>query len=90
MDDLEAPDDSAREREADRVAADAMIPEAEWKPFRGQGTPSREDVIDVAGSIRVHPAIVAGRIRKETKNYRLFSGLIGNRKLRVLFIRPER
>jgi HTH-type transcriptional regulator / antitoxin HigA len=89
VDDLEAPDDSAREREADRVAADAMIPEAEWKSFRGQGTPSREDVMDFAASVRIHPAIVAGRIRKETQNYRLFSGLIGNRKVRVLFARPE-
>jgi HTH-type transcriptional regulator/antitoxin HigA len=89
VDDLEAPNDSAREREADRVAANAMIPEAEWKSFRGQGAPSREDVMDFAASLRVHPAIVAGRIRKETKNYRLFSGLIGNRKLRVLFARPE-
>jgi HTH-type transcriptional regulator/antitoxin HigA len=89
VDDLEAPDDSVREREADRVAADAMIPEAQWKSFRGRGTPSREDVMDFAASLRVHPAIVAGRIRKETKNYRLFSGLIGNRKVRVLFARPE-
>ena len=89
VDDLEAPDDSAREREADRAAADAMIPQAEWKSFRGQGTPSREDVMDFAASLRVHPAIVAGRIRKETQNYRLFSGLIGNRKVRVLFARSE-
>jgi HTH-type transcriptional regulator/antitoxin HigA len=88
LDDLEAPHDSKRERDADRTAANAMIPEADWKTFRQQGTPSREDIVRFAASARVHPAIVAGRIRKETGNYRLFSGLIGNRGVRVLFAQP--
>jgi HTH-type transcriptional regulator / antitoxin HigA len=89
LDDLEAPDESPREREADRIAANAMIPETEWKTFRQQGLPSRDDIVHFAASLRVHPAIVAGRIRKETKNYRLFSGLIGNRKVRALFAQTE-
>jgi len=89
LDDLEAPDDNKRERDADRMAANAMIPEADWKAFRQQGAPSREDIVRFAASARVHPAIVAGRIRKETGNYQLFSGLIGNRSVRVLFAQPE-
>ncbi len=89
LDDLEAPDDSRREREADRVATNAMIAEADWKTFRQQGTPSREDIVRFAASVRVHPAIVAGRYRNETKNYKVFSDLIGNRKVRGMFGRNE-
>jgi HTH-type transcriptional regulator/antitoxin HigA len=85
LDDLEAPDDSRLEREADRAAVRAMIGEADWKRFRQQGTPAREDVIRFAASVRVHPAIVAGRYRKETNNFRVFSDLVGNRKVRAMF-----
>jgi HTH-type transcriptional regulator/antitoxin HigA len=66
-----------------------MIAEADWKTFRQQGTPSREDIVRFAASVRVHPAIVAGRYRNETKNYKLFSDLIGNRKVRAMFGRNE-
>ena len=31
------------------------------------------------------PAIVAGRYRKETGNYTLFTGLVGNRQVRAMF-----
>lgn len=89
LDDLEAPDDSAREQDADRAAADAMIPEADWRAFRAQGSPSRDDIEQFAASLRIHPAIVAGRIRKETQHYRLFSNLVGNRKVRVLFAQTD-
>jgi HTH-type transcriptional regulator/antitoxin HigA len=89
LDDLEAPDDNKRERAADHVASSAMIAEADWKTFRRQGTPSREDIVRFAASVRVHPAIVAGRYRNETKNYKLFSDLIGNRKVRAMFGRNE-
>jgi HTH-type transcriptional regulator / antitoxin HigA len=86
LDDLEAPDDSRLEREADSVAARAMISDAEWKTFRQHGVPSRNDVVRFAGSVRVHPAIVAGRYRKETNNFRVFSDLIGNRKVRAMLL----
>jgi HTH-type transcriptional regulator/antitoxin HigA len=85
LDDLEAAGDSRLEREADRAAARAMIGEADWKTFRQHGTPSRDDVIRFAASIRVHPAIVAGRYRKDTNNFRFFSDLIGNRRVRAMF-----
>ena len=89
LDDLEAADDSRLEREADRAAVRAMISDADWKSFRQQGTPSREDVIRFAASVRVHPAIVAGRYRKETNNFRVFSDLIGNRRVRAMFAQQK-
>lgn len=89
LDDLEATDESKGERDADRTASQAMIPETAWVRWREEGTPSRDDIVQFAASIRVHPAIVAGRYRKETGNYKLFSGLIGNRKVRAMFGQTE-
>jgi len=85
LDDLETPDKSRREQEADRAAVNAMIAEADWTAFRRGGVPKREGIVNFAASVRVHPAIVAGRYRKETGHYKVFTDLIGNRKVRRLF-----
>jgi len=37
--------------------------------------------------LQIHPAIVAGRVRYERKNYSLFSGLVGYRQAQPQF--PE-
>ncbi len=87
LDDLDADNNSKKEKEADREAAQAMIPENEWKKWRKSAAPSKDDIIDFAAQNRVHPAIVAGRYRKETRNYKIFSDMIGNRKVRAMFRR---
>ena len=56
-----------------------MIPEKNWNLAKVRETLSAEDAVAFAfaGEISVHPAIVAGRLRHEEKNYRLLSHLIG-------------
>ena len=51
--------------------------------WAGAGDPER----DLPGEHRwdIHPAIVAGRIRHETGNYRLLSQLVGTGKVRQQF-----
>lgn len=71
-------EDWSFEEEADTLAQNALIPSDAWSESKliGRATPSR--VIAFAQSINVHPAVVAGRIRKETKNYRLLSQFVGS------------
>lgn len=71
-------EDWSIEDEADQLAQVALIPEEAWKKAQliERATPSR--VISFAQSINVHPAIVAGRVRKETQNYRLLSQFVGS------------
>ena len=40
---------------------------------------------DLANEIKVHPAIIAGKMRYEFNAYRLLNNLIGNKELRKLF-----
>ena len=47
--------------------------------------PATLSVIYFANILGVHPAIVAGRIRQETGNYRLLSQLVGTGKVRQQF-----
>lgn len=71
-------EDWSIEDEADQLAQDSLIPNDAWIASRlpHHATPSK--VIAFAQSINVHPAIVAGRVRKETKNYRLLSQFVGS------------
>lgn len=85
LDDLEAADETRAEREADRLAMNAMIPEADWKAWREDAKPSRASLLEFASSIRVHPSIVAGRHRRETGNYKAFTDLVGCREVRSMF-----
>lgn len=67
--------DAEIEQEADKGAQDALIPPEAWSQSNLLNDPTTENVIDFAKSIRISPAIVAGRVRREKKNYRLLTNL---------------
>ena len=77
IDDLDRVNPQRVEAEADAMAQEALIPEKSWAVARVRETLSSEDAIAFADEIGVHPAIVAGRLRHEEKNFRLLSHLIG-------------
>jgi HTH-type transcriptional regulator/antitoxin HigA len=77
IDDLDRPNHECIESEADAMAQEALIPQNLWDNAKVRGTLSAEDAIVFADEIGVHHAIVAGRLRHDTKNYRLLSQLIG-------------
>lgn len=77
IDDLDRAHSHSVETEADAMAKEALIPERSWSHAKVRASLSSEDAIAFAEKISVHPAIVAGRLRHEEKNYRLLSHLIG-------------
>ena len=85
VDDLELAGDDVRETEADEWAQEALIPSDEWDNGMIQGKPTTLDVVHFAHRVGVHPAIVAGRVRYRTGNYRLLSQLVGTGKVRQQF-----
>ena len=85
VDDLDLPGDDAREAEADEWAQEALIPRDEWDRSMIWAEPATLNVIYLANSLGIHPAIVAGRIRHESSNYRLLSQLVGTGKVRQQF-----
>jgi len=64
------------EDRADKLAEEALIPPDLWKNAKVRKTYSVEDALELAEAAEVHPAIVAGRVRFETGNWRLLSGVI--------------
>jgi HTH-type transcriptional regulator / antitoxin HigA len=77
IDDLDRTNLQTVEGEADAMAQEALIPNKSWSAAKVRQTLASEDVIAYADEIGVHPAIVAGRLRHEEKNFRLLSHLIG-------------
>jgi len=77
IDDLDRPNPEHIENEADEMAQEALIPRDRWDAAKVKETLLSEDAIAFADEIGIHPAIVAGRLRHETKNFRLLSHLIG-------------
>jgi HTH-type transcriptional regulator/antitoxin HigA len=86
LDDLDASSEDRREVEANRIAREAFIPRISWKRSEAYLSPSRENIDTLSRELKIHPAIIAGRIRRETGNYQLFSDLIGNGEVRKLFL----
>ncbi len=64
------------EDEADEGARDALIPRDAWATAAVRKTHAQHDAIALAQQLGIHPAVVAGRLRWETENWRLLSGLV--------------
>lgn len=74
-----------RENEADTFAGDILIPNDIWKKSPASKLKMPEAVIHLAKTLGIHPAIVAGRIRHETKDFRILNNLVGHKQTRSLF-----
>ncbi len=87
-DDLDTePEQDPHESEADQLAGEAIISEREWSRSAASRLCTAEAAERLASQLQIHPAIVAGRMRHEFKNYRLLTNLVGHRQVRKLF--PE-
>jgi len=73
------------EKEADKLASEALIPTKQWIKAGLSRTYSAETVRAFAEELRINAAIPAGRIRYEKKNYTLLKELVGANKVRILF-----
>jgi HTH-type transcriptional regulator/antitoxin HigA len=81
--DAEAEDEI--EIEADEMTRHGLIPKKVWdsKPIKGKATTKR--VYALAEKLKIHPAIIAGRVRFEQNNYKLLSKHVGSKQIRRHF-----
>lgn len=73
------------ELDADQLAQDALIPPEIWNDGILLENPGPMAVVQMAWEARVHPAIIAGRVRYETGNYHLLSQFVGKGEMRRQF-----
>lgn len=71
-----------RENEADEWAEEALIPADLWAAAGLKSQASYSGIIAFSQRVGIHPAIVAGRLRHETRNFRAFAPLLGTGEVR--------
>jgi len=86
-DDLELKEGDSREIEADNTAREALVPRKSWEDSAVRYVRSPDAVKELAKQIHVHPAVVAGRVQFESKDFAVLSSLLGHGSVRSLF--PE-
>ena len=74
-----------RENEADEIAQKAFVPKKIWENDLVRVQPSAKNVVNLSERLKIHPAIIAGRIRFERRNYKLLSKYVGSREVRKHF-----
>jgi len=78
--------ESDLEAEADEFAKSALIPNEVWRRSFVRFSASSEEVIQFALKRELSPAVVAGRIRRERKDWKLFNDLVGLGSVRKLLL----
>lgn len=84
FDDLDA-DDNDVEKEADKLAGNALVPDNVWETALARYLQTSESICELAAELQISPAIIAGRIRRETNNYMILTDLVGQGEVRKLF-----
>lgn len=87
-DDIAFVDDTTRlsadniEAEANKIASESFIPRLVWKRSDAYLRPSKSSVEELARELRIHPAIIVGRIQRERGDYSILRELLGQNEIR--------
>jgi HTH-type transcriptional regulator/antitoxin HigA len=71
-----------KEAQADEWAEEALVPHEIWETSEARRNPTPMSVVNLSKALQVHPAIVAGKVRFEQRNYRLLSHFVGTGEVR--------
>jgi HTH-type transcriptional regulator/antitoxin HigA len=86
VDDLDGPSLEKAELDADSFAQSHLLPDEVWNSAPARFSKSSELVVSFAKARNIHPAVVAGRIRRDRNDYRIFGELLGRGQVRRLFL----
>ena len=73
------------EVQANEFASKKLVDPKTWDTCLSRFSATEDSVIADANRLKIHPSIIAGRIRHERKDYSILSSLIGQGKLHKLF-----
>lgn len=79
---IEAGRRDLKEAQADEWAEEALVPRAIWETSEARRNPTPMSVLNLSKALKVRPAIIAGKIRYEQRNYRLLSQFVGTGEVR--------
>lgn len=85
FDDLDVKSSNKAEKEADKMANEALISKKDWEKSKLKEDHKTRRVLEFSNKLKISPAIVAGRIRYLNNNYRILARLVGHAEVRKQF-----
>lgn len=85
IEEVKAIDIGDREREADEMAEEALLPQAKWEVSPARLLPSSMAANSLAEELGVHVAIIAGQIRHKGNKYVYLNRIVNEAKVRKYF-----
>jgi HTH-type transcriptional regulator/antitoxin HigA len=73
------------EKEADEMSRNGLIPKKVWEKNPIEDKVTAVEVYTLAEKLKIHPAIISGRVRFERNNYKLLSRHVGRKQIRKHF-----
>jgi HTH-type transcriptional regulator/antitoxin HigA len=80
---------NSKERDADKVAREALVPSSKWEVSPAKLIPSPMAAQSLADELGIHVAIVAGVMRHEHKNYYYLNKIVNQYTARKYFQRGQ-
>lgn len=77
--------DDTHELEANKLARESIVPRVIWTRTDAFRERTPEAINALAKELKIHPALIAGRIRYESNNYRILNDFVSHGKIRKLF-----
>ena len=85
FEDIKGLDIGSKEKEADNLASEALVPSSKWEISPAKLIPSSIAASSLAKELGVHVAIIAGKIRYEGGRWVYLNNIIGKEKIRKYF-----
>lgn len=89
LDDLDESPAILIEKQADKLAGDSLIPRHVWRTCEAIAHPSDTNVVAFARKVGIHPAIVAGKVRRELNRHTLFTAILNEVNVRKVLLNEE-
>lgn len=89
LEDLDSAPEGLTEEQADRLAGDSLISRSDWRSANIKYSPTEENLIAFARRVGVHPAIVAGRLQRESARKNMFATILNEVNVRRMLFGHE-
>lgn len=89
LEDLDAAPEGLTEEQADRLAGDSLISRSDWRSANVKYSPTEENLLAFARRVGVHPAIVAGRLQRESAKKNMFAKILNEVNVRRMLFGHE-
>jgi HTH-type transcriptional regulator / antitoxin HigA len=89
LDDVDKESEDDLEIEANAIAGNSLIPRNVWRSANVRYNSSEAEILELANRAQTHPAIVAGRLQRESGKHYLFADIVNSVNTRQLIFGHE-